>query len=201
MDQLLEKLMISKAIMNKHDEMSRGNSKQSIQHESVESFEAPSARYNIPSEYLQEGNPPQNLLSSPTQNTKSVGVPSVEAIKNSKLPDEIKKLMIEHPIVPPQQQTKTISNDVIERASRLMKGENNNYIPESAKPKKQVQQTPQSGSIDYNIIKKMIEDAVNKSLKENGLIVESTEKSNESFSFRVGKHIFEGKVTKIKKVS
>ena len=32
-------------------------------------------------------------------------------------------------------------------------------------------------------------------------MVESTEKSNEMFTFRVGKHIFEGKVTKIKKVS
>jgi DUF917 family protein len=31
--------------------------------------------------------------------------------------------------------------------------------------------------------------------------VESTDKTNELFSFKVGKHIFEGKVTKIKKLS
>jgi hypothetical protein len=47
----------------------------------------------------------------------------------------------------------------------------------------------------------MIENAVNKALKENGMIAESTEKTNEVFSFRVGKHIFEGKLTKIKKIS
>jgi hypothetical protein len=47
----------------------------------------------------------------------------------------------------------------------------------------------------------MISEAINEALTENGLMVESTEKSNEGFTFRVGKHIFEGKVTKIKKVS
>jgi hypothetical protein len=47
----------------------------------------------------------------------------------------------------------------------------------------------------------MIKEAVNQALSENGLLVESTEKANETFSFKVGKHIFEGKVTKIKKLS
>jgi hypothetical protein len=47
----------------------------------------------------------------------------------------------------------------------------------------------------------MINEAVNDALKENGLLIESSEKSNEMFTFRVGKHIFEGKVTKIKKLS
>jgi hypothetical protein len=47
----------------------------------------------------------------------------------------------------------------------------------------------------------MIESAVNNALKENGLLVESTERANEVFTFKVGKHIFEGKVTKIKKIS
>jgi hypothetical protein len=31
--------------------------------------------------------------------------------------------------------------------------------------------------------------------------MESSEKSNELFTFKVGKHVFEGKVTKIKKMS
>jgi hypothetical protein len=37
-------------------------------------------------------------------------------------------------------------------------------------------------------------------LGENGLLTEGSEKSNQVFNFRVGEHIFEGKVTKIKKV-
>ena len=70
-------------------------------------------------------------------------------------------------------------------------------------PMKQ-QQQPQSNpnvSIDYKLIQKMINEAVNNALKENGLVVESSEKSNEMFNFKVGKHIFEGKVTKIKKLA
>jgi hypothetical protein len=73
----------------------------------------------------------------------------------------------------------------------------------SARPEKTQQQTQQAsvGNIDYKLIKKMINEAVNDALKENGLLTESSEKSNEIFSFKVGKHIFEGKVTKIKKLS
>jgi hypothetical protein len=46
----------------------------------------------------------------------------------------------------------------------------------------------------------LVKQAVNEALRENGLLVEETEKTNESFSFRVGSHIFEGKVTKVKKI-
>jgi hypothetical protein len=66
---------------------------------------------------------------------------------SSKLPDEIKRLMIEHPIAQAQQQGggATLSDDLIERASRLMKNENsNNYIPESVKPKAQQQTQTQN---------------------------------------------------------
>jgi hypothetical protein len=78
-----------------------------------------------------------------------------------------------------------------------MKESPQNYKPESATPKPQAS----SSSLDYNVIQKMIKEAVNQALSENGLLVESTEKANETFSFKVGKHIFEGKVTKIKKLS
>ena len=123
----------------------------------------------------------------------------MDAIKNSKLPDEIKRLMMEHPISQPQQQPTTISDELIERASRLMNKNKENYIPESAKPKQQTQ--PSVGGVDYKLIKKMINEAVSEALQENGLITESSEKSNEVFSFKVGKHVFEGRVTKIKKLS
>jgi hypothetical protein len=46
----------------------------------------------------------------------------------------------------------------------------------------------------------MIKEAVDEALQENGLMVESSEKANEMLSFKVGKHVFEGKVTKIKKL-
>lgn len=209
MDQLMQKLMISKAIMDKTDGIKRSDSREmNFPSNMVENFNVPQAKYNIPQEYLQEQpSMPQMsqpyLSSLPVENTKPVGVPTVDAIKNSKLPDEIKKLMMEHPISQPQQPNATLSNDLVERAARLMKENPGGYVPESAKPKQQSQssQPSSSSSIDYKLIQKMINEAVNNALKENGLVTESSEKTNEIFSFKVGKHIFEGKVTKIKKIS
>jgi hypothetical protein len=211
MSNLMEKLALSKAIMDKADGIKNSNSMNgglpptSLQQmNSPESFNIPTAKYNIPAEFLQESEQTQQpyLSNIPRENTKPVGVPTVDAIKNSKLPDEIKRLMMEHPIGQPQQQPTTISNDVIEKATRLMNVNKEGYIPESAKPKQSSVATPQqSNGIDYKLIKKMINEAVNEALHENGLITESSEKSNEVFSFKVGKHIFEGKVTKIKKLS
>lgn len=207
MSDLMQKLAMSnaKALMRETDSPKRmDSSRQSM----VQEFEVPNIKYNIPQEFLQE-NPQQSsqpyLSSLPVENTKPVGVPTVDAIKNSKLPDEIKKLMMEHPIgQPAQQPTMTMSNELIEKSRRLMGNSDSGYLPESAKPKavsQQSQSQPSNTGIDYKLIQKMINEAVTKSLKENGLIAESSEKSNEVFSFKVGKHIFEGKVTKIKKIA
>ena len=213
MDRLMEKLALSKAIMDKADGIKSTNSMNgglpptSLQQlNSPETFDVPNAKYNIPAEFLQETNTPQQpyLSNVPRENTKPVGVPTVDAIKNSKLPDEIKRLMMEHPIGQPQQQPTTISDELIEKAARLMKQNGGGYMPESAKPKQTTQQQSQPSSnsgIDYKLIQKMINEAVNNALRENGLVVESSEKSNEVFNFKVGKHIFEGKVTKIKKLA
>ena len=205
MDRLMEKLALSKAIMDKADGIKSSNSMNGgLPPTSLQQFDVPNAKYNIPSEFLQEGPSQQTqyLSSVPRENTKPVGNPTVDAIKNSKLPDEIKRLMMEHPIGQPQQQPTTISNELIEKASRLMKDNSNNYVPDSAKPKQvQTQPTPSVGNIDYNVIQKMITEAVNNALRENGLLMESSEKSNELFTFKVGKHVFEGKVNKIKKMS
>jgi len=204
----MEKLALSKAIMDKADGIKSSNSLNgglpptSLQQlNAPETFNIPNVKYNIPSEFLgesQQRNQPF-VSNEPRENTKPVGVPTVDAIKNSKLPDEIKRLMMEHPIAQPQSQTPTISNELIEKASRLMKKNEGSYIPESAKPKQQTQSS--TSGIDYDLIKKMINEAVNEALHENGLITESSEKSNEVFTFKVGKHVFEGKVTKIKKLS
>lgn len=200
--------MASKAIMDKTEGLSKSNYRPQSNQMLTPEFDIPQAKYNIPQEFLQEapqqGQAMQPYLSeAPRINTKPVGNPSVDAIKNSRLPDEIKKLMMEHPIAQPQQPTTTLSNDLIERASRLMKENGNGYLPESAKPQtaQAPQAQPQSSSIDYKLIQRMIKEAVQDALSENGLIAESTEKSNELFSFKVGKHVFEGKVTKIKKLS
>jgi hypothetical protein len=203
---LMSRLVASKAIMDSPKfNKSASSTNQGLPLTSLQEFDMPQAKYNIPQEFLQES-PQQSQMNQPylselpKVNTKPVGVPTVDAIKNSKLPDEIKKLMMEHPIAQAQQQSPTLSNDLIERASRLMKENQGNYSPESAKPKQQTQSQPTS-NFDYKVLQKMINEAVNNALKENGLLIESSEKASEVFSFKVGKHIFEGKVTKIKKLS
>ena len=200
----IEKLMMAKAIMDRNTQMDKGMTQKPDRHSlsemQMDDFEVPQAKYNIPQEFLQEQQVQQPYLSQ-VPNTKPVGVPSVDAIKNSKLPDEIKKLMMENPIAQPSQQTATLSDDLIERASRLMKENKGGYVPESAKPKTAQAQPVSNTQIDYKMIKKMVSQAVNEALEENGLLIESTEKSNEMFTFKVGKHIFEGRVTKIKKTS
>lgn len=198
----MQKLMMSKAIMDKHDTMKRGESKDTpLSLPQMENFEMPQAKYNIPQEFLAEQPSAAAPQQFPTlrENTKPVGVPTLDAIKNSKLPDEIKRLMIEHPIAQAQQPQVTISDDLIEKASRLMKkSSDNNYMPESAK--KNTTSVKTESGIDYGRIQQMIKEAVNDALKQNNLITESSEKTNELFSFKVGKHVFEGKVTKIKKI-
>lgn len=199
MEQLLQKLAKSKAIMDLADSKKRGESRpSSLPQNMVSEFSVPQAKYNIPSEYLNESPEPQMMQQIPQvrENTKPVGVPTVEAIKKSKLPDEIKRLMIEHPISQPQDTQPNISNDLIERASRLMKRTDSTYVSES--PKEKIQTAP--SNIDYKLIQKMINEAVEKALKNSGLVAESTEKTNEMFSFKVGKHLFEGKITKVKKL-
>ena len=182
--------MMAKAIMDKTRQMDSGETSKPQQRVQLENFNTPEAKYNLPSEML-EGISQQPLSSVPRPNqTMGFNKPSVDAIRKSRLPDEIKRLMEEHPIEQPGSMSgPTLSDDLVERASRLM----------GTKPQvnEQSQKQPQSNNGD---IKKLVKEAVREILSESGLITESVEKSNDSFTFRVGKHLFEGKLTKIKKM-
>ncbi len=120
----------------------------------------------------------------------------VDAIKKSKLPDEIKRLMLENPIQSPQQSSAVLSDELIEKASKLMGNMPKKETPPAAAAKSVIQ----SPNVDMRQLSKLVKEAVNSALEENGLLVESAEKSNDLFSFRVGSHIFEGKITKVKKI-
>jgi hypothetical protein len=195
---LMQKLMMSKKIMDIHNNVPRGQAKEtSFENPIVQDYQAPGAKYNIPKEFTIESTAP-----SIQQVNKPV---TQDRIMSSKLPDEIKRLMIEHPIQQPTSNGggATLSNDLIEKAARLMNNDvANNVNP--YQPKKNVQENVISqnnnSSLDKNMLKDIIRETIEEVLGENGLLVESTSKSNEVFQFRVGSHIFEGKVTKIKKV-
>lgn len=188
---LINKLMISKKIMEKHNQISRGGVSQDISSPELQNFDVPNATYNLPNEILSEART-QPLSDNSHQ------IPTEDRIMNSRLPDEIKKLMMEHPIDKPTMGSgPTLSNELVEKASRLM----GNNISEQ-QPRQQSQPQRQS-SPQFNMteIKDAIRETVEEVLKENGLLVESTTRSDEVFKFRVGNHLFEGKVTKIKKIS
>ena len=206
-DQLLQKLMISKKIMEKHNEMGRGNGgSMNMDRPVVEEYQPVNAKYNVPQEYLQESEQTQQpyLSQLPRENTKPVGSPTTDAIKNSRLPDEIKRLMMEHPIQQPTMgvnTSATLSNDLIERASRLMNTKPNGSLIENTTVKKQQPQNSSVNSINAEDIKSIVRETVQDVLRENGLLIESTSNSNELFKFKVGQHLFEGKITSVKKVA
>ena len=192
----LEKIMMSKAIMDRHNQMDKGTTPKIKNNPVMENFDAPNIKYNIPEDLLAENPRDSQFVQQPVGPSsqfmnKPYPVASSDAIKNSKLPDAIKKLMMEHPIEQPSSMggSVTLSDDLIERASRLM-GQNKKPIVEQAVPQ-------------YNSenLRSVLKEVVKEVLSENGLIIENVEKSNDNFRFQVGKHVFEGKLTKIKKLS
>lgn len=191
-NELLQKLMISRKIMEKHNEIPRSHSEgQVLTAPMVESHQPVNANYNIPQDIIEEG----SVKAAPVQY-----VNSQEKIMSSKLPDAIKQLMIEHPIHQPDSMSgPTLSNELVEKAARLMNG-GKEVIKETATQRRTT--TTQTTNIpEDKEFRKMLKEVVKEVLSENGMLVESVSKSNDSFSFKVGKHIFEGKVTKIKKIS
>jgi hypothetical protein len=187
---LIEKLMVSKKIMDLHNRTPRNQSSGiGINQPVVEEFNTPRASYNIPQDIMNEVGHPQTPIKIDQE------VPTEQRIMSSKLPDEIKRLMIEHPIVQPNNMGgATLSNELVEKASRLMGTNTLNEQTQINRPPTNPQ------NIDLNQIKQVVRETVEDVLRENGLLVESTNKSNESISFKVGKHIFEGRVTKVKKI-
>jgi len=196
---LIQKLMVSKKIMERHNSMGRGaSSNMGFESPQVETFDAPQAKYNLPQDVINESefHPTNNSVPNTQPITK-------DRIMSSKLPDEIKQLMMEHPISQPTNSLNggsTISAEIAEKAARLM-----NINPKGEQLPRTEQRRPITESVGNGIsadeIKSIVRETVEDVLKENGLLVESTKKSNDVFKFSVGQHIFEGKVTKIRKVS
>ena len=194
-EDLMRKLMISKKIMDAHNTTPRGQvSGNYPSTPELQEFQTPQASYNIPQDIMMEASVPKQ----PQQFGNSK-----DRILASKLPDEIKRLMIEHPISQPSSMGgggSVLSNELVEKAARLMKNDVANNVNPYQPKKQSIQEysRPQdtNSSLDRDTLKEVIKEV----LSENGLLVESASKSNDMFQFRVGSHIFEGKVTKIKKV-
>tara|TARA_R110000796_G_scaffold12884_3_gene42033 strand:- start:2663 stop:3250 length:588 start_codon:yes stop_codon:yes gene_type:complete len=190
---LMQKLAISKKIMDAHNNIPVGQSAQGL----PMTENIPNATYNIPDSILNE-----NATAAPQMPEKQPQPITTDRIVSSKLPEEIKRLMMEHPIEKPNPNGgNVLSDDIIEGATRLMG---------TKKPQVVESQSNNTTSPSYNnsdlkqmirdVVRDTVKDVIREELQNAGLLSESEKKANEALSLRVGNHIFEGKVLKIKKI-
>ena len=179
---LMKKLVQAKKVMNKVD---GGNYERGHVNESM--------LLSDPSE-LMESQAPQQV------NTRPVGGNmNIHKIQNSKLPDAIKRAMIEHPIEQMQSISlnETLDMDFVKGAKRLMEQEG--VAPKKSQPQ---QRQSSGGNIDMNAIAILIENTVRKVMDEklNQILSASTTSSiNENLVLKVGDSIFKGKITGVNK--
>lgn len=185
---LMMKLVQAKKVMNKVDS---GN------------FE----RGNVNERMLMSS--PEELIESqslPSTPTKQMPLPSVDRIQNSKLPDAIKKAMIENPI-PQISLNDSLDMNFVKNAKRLMEQEGvstkksnttnqivKTYLSESNTSDIADKLTP----IIENIIRKTLDDIVDKKLNQI-LTAHQTASINENLVLKVGDSVFKGKITGVNK--
>lgn len=175
---LMQKLVNAKKVMNKVD---GGNFERGHINESL--------LLSDPSD-LMESELPQKT------STRPVGVPSADKIQNSKLPDAIKKAMMDNPI-PQISLSESLDMDFVKGAKRLMEQEG---IP--TKKTQSQQRTSVSSNIDMNAIAVLIENTVRKVMDEKLnqiLTAQQTQSINENLVLKVGDSVFKGKITGVNK--
>ena len=180
---LMQKLAQAKKIMNKVD---TGNFERGHVNEEI--------LRSDPEEFVHTNNMPS--ISA----TRNVSAPaSISKIQNSRLPDNIKKAMIENPIEQMSQISlnETLDMNFIKGAKRLMEQEGTSKSKQTvSKP------TSQPSNIDINSIATIIENTVRKVMDEklNQLLsAQQTQSINENLVLKVGDSIFKGKITGVNK--
>jgi len=180
---LMRKLVNAKKVMNKVD---GGNYERGHVNEAM--------LRSDPSELMENQQPQQSSV------TRSVSGPvNVDRIQNSKLPDVIKKAMIDHPIeqMPSISLNETLDMDFVKGAKRLMEQEG-----VSSKKSQPQQRQSVSSNIDMNSIAILIENTVRKVMDEKLnqiLTAQQTQTINENLVLKVGDSIFKGKITGVNK--
>jgi len=183
---LMSKLVQAKKLMNKVDtgDFERGNIDESR-------LIAPSND----SEYLSES----YEQSQPQVNTRPVGTPTADRIQQSKLPDAIKKAMIENPI-PQISLSDSLDMDFVKGAKRLMEQEG--VQPKQTQKKQSPQPTGNTSGVNMNALATLIENTVRKVMDEKLsqiLTAQQTSTINENLVLKVGDSIFKGKITGVNK--
>jgi hypothetical protein len=175
---LMHKLVQAKKVMNKVDggDFERGHVNEDILRSAPEDLSGQSI---------------------PAPTTRQMATPTVDRIQQSKLPDHIKKAMIDNPI-PQISLNETIDMDFVKGAKKLMEKEG------LSKPTVQQKNSGNitNPSIDMNAIAVLIENTVRKVMDEKLnqiLTAQQTSSINENLVLKVGDSIFKGKITGVNK--
>lgn len=181
MDQsLMQKLAISKQIMDKQDGI-------------------PNTGKGLPNYNVNEStiSQPNVNYTQPTVDPMSRPI-NEDSVMNSNLPDEIKKLMIENPIQKPDQGSATLSNEIIEGAAALIRGNKQESQPivENNQP------IVNSNLRDMvrDIVRDTVKEVLKEELSDKVILSEGEGEAKDKITFKVGNHIFQGMVTKVKKI-
>lgn len=176
---LMKKLVQAKKVMNKVDggDFERGNINEST-------------LLSSPEELIEMNQP-----ATPSVQHKQ---PTVDKsrIENSRLPDAIKKAMMENPI-PQISLSDNLDMDFVKGAKRLMEQEGLGK-KQQTKSQPSYQQPQPSQSIDLNALSIMVENTVRKVLDEKLnqiLSAHETKSINENLVLKVGDSVFKGKIT------
>lgn len=130
----------------------------------------------------------------PIQQEQPVKRVPVDKIQNSKLPDAIKKAMIENPI-PQISLSESLDMDFVKGAKKLMEKEG------LSKPTQATSKVSNPG-MDMNAIAVLIENTVRKVMDEKLnqiLSAQQTQSINENLVLKVGDSVFKGKITGVNK--
>ena len=185
----------------------------------VDSGNVPSGNITLPQGDINEAvaQIPQNIpqlpnidtdMSSARKDMSPKSNMTEDRINNSKLPDAIKKLMIDNPIPDvPMGSSMGLSDDFIGGVKEAMKKQDiptsphklEQTITESIIPTSTKNKMTKSSlkSIIKESVKELIDDVVDAKINES---IKMKTDTNENFSFRVGDKIFYGKITSTKPV-
>lgn len=142
---------------------------------------------------------PEELMNANVQvPQKPVGAPNVRKIQDSKLPDAIKKAMIENPI-PQISLNDTIDMDIVKGAKKLMEREGMISKPSANKGVSVSNINPSDlvtalTPIIENVVRKVMDEKLNQILS-----AQQTTSINENLVLKVGDSIFKGKITGVNK--
>jgi len=144
----------------------------------------------------------------PVVNTRPVnsGNMDIERINNSRLPESIKKAMIENPISQISLKDTSLNMDFVNRTRKLMEAEGvttktSNKTPQRNQPIRQGNTINNSELVTLltpiieNVVRKVMDEKLNQILA-----AQTTSTINENLVLKVGDSIFKGKITGVQSV-